>query len=251
MAELTAFSYQPQKTAIHAIDPRLKLFQVAVLSLASLKADFLGLLLLTAVLAAVMSRLRLSLRAVFSEIRYVFLLLIFVCLARAVSTPGTPLLRYPLMAITREGLHDGLLIAWRLLLIVFLGLVLMASSRPADIRGAISRLLSPLSFIPAKRVATMVGLVVRFLPVILNQARETVEALQARGIGRRKNPIYRIKKFALPVAWRTFVGADRLIDAMQARCYSDERSERDFSFSLSDGYVLAGTVCLGLLVAFL
>ncbi len=251
MAELTVFGYRPRITPVHTLDARLKLLMVAGFSLASLSAGPRGLLLLSLLLTGVMLRLGLSLRSVFREIRYVFILLAFVWLARALATPGTAIFNYHSIALTREGLFAGFLVAWRLTAVVFLGLGLVTTTRPAEIRAAIACLLAPLPFIPAGRVATMVGLVVRFLPVIFSQARETAEALRARGIERRKNPVYRIRKLALPMAWRTFAGADRLIDAMQARCYSDERSGHEFSFARRDGYVLAAAGCLCLLVAFI
>ena len=69
------------------------------------------------------------------------------------------------------------------------------------------------------------GLIVRFIPVILNQAKETAEAQRSRCVENRKNTLYRLVRLGIPLIRRTFEQADRLIVAMAARCYSENRTE--------------------------
>jgi energy-coupling factor transporter transmembrane protein EcfT len=71
----------------------------------------------------------------------------------------------------------------------------------------------------------MMGLIARFIPVILNQAKETVEAQRARCVEYRRNPLYRLVRLGVPLIRRTFEQADRLIVAMEARCYSENRTD--------------------------
>ena len=84
----------------------------------------------------------------------------------------------------------------------------------------------------------------RFIPVILHQVRETVEAQKARCVEKRKNPMDRLKKIGLPLLRRTFQTADDLAVAMEARCYSENRTDPEFTANLRDWVVL--TVILGL-----
>jgi energy-coupling factor transporter transmembrane protein EcfT len=63
-----------------------------------------------------------------------------------------------------------------------------------------------MAFIPGKRIATMMSLTTRFVPVILNQANETAEAQRARGVENRKNPVYRLIRLGIPLIRRTFEG---------------------------------------------
>ena len=91
----------------------------------------------------------------------------------------------------------------------------------------------------------MLGLVVRFLPVILFQASEIADAQRARGIERRKNPLIRLMKFTVPLFRRVFLSADELTAAMQARCYSEQRTLPDLAFAWRDGMAV-GT---GMLIA--
>ena len=71
----------------------------------------------------------------------------------------------------------------------------------------------------------MIGLIIRFLPYILDQAKATADAQRARGVENRKNPIYRLIKFVVPLVRRTFENADNLAVAMEARCYSENRTD--------------------------
>ncbi len=253
MAELTAFSFRTGNSLLHGLDARFKLVFLALISFAGLKAYLPGLFILTLALAAVMIHTRLSFLSVLKEIRYFLILLLFVFAARALSTPGVPVLEADLlgktMAVTGEGLYHGTLICWRLILTVLLGLLLVSTTRPSEIRAAIGWFLAPFPFIPEKRVATMIGLTVRFIPLILNQAKETSDAQRARGIENRKNPIYRLTKFAIPLMRRTFEDADKLVIAMEARCYTENRTEPELSAGRADWIALLAVVCLCILIA--
>jgi hypothetical protein len=60
---------------------------------------------------------------------------------------------------------------------------------------------------------------------LLDQAKETAEAQRARCLDNRKNPLDRLVRLGFPLIRRTFEQADRLIVAMEARCYSENRTE--------------------------
>lgn len=238
MPELTPFSYRAGTSALHRLDVRFKLVCLIFISLASLKAYFMPLFLLNLLALLLLLHIRVSLLSVLKEIRYFFILLLFVFTARALSTPGTPVLESAILTVTREGIHDGLLVCWRLLLIVLFGLSLVSSTRPSEIKAGVEWFLNPFPFIPAKRAGTMLGLMMRFIPVILNQAKETADAQRARGIENRKNPVYRLIKFGIPLMRRTFEDADKLIIAMEARLYSENRTGPALSSKKGDWLAL-------------
>jgi energy-coupling factor transporter transmembrane protein EcfT len=123
-----------------------------------------------------------------------------------------------------------------LFLVVLVGLLFVSTTRPSQIKAAVEWFLTPIPFASGKQLATMLGLVMRFVPVILNQARETADAQRARCVENRKNPIYRIKKMGFPLLRRTFENADRLIFAMEARCYNENRTDPDLCFRPKDWF---------------
>lgn len=239
MAELTAFCFRSGQTVAHKLDPRFKLFFMILFSLAGVKAGGYGLALLTAFGFLVIMAVRPPLRAALYELRYFFLFLILVLFARALATPGHAIWSYRFIEITTEGLGSGLLMCWRLLLVVLMGLILVLTARPSEIRAAVEWYLRPVPGIPEKEVSTMMGLIVRFIPLVFDQARETGMARRARAVENCRRPVYRLKTFALPLACRVFEDADRLVTAMEARCYDRDRTDPRLAAGKLDWLALA------------
>ena len=108
--------------------------------------------------------------------------------------------------------------------------------------------LKPVPLIPEKKVAVMMGLILRFVPVILDQARETANAQKARAVENRKNPVFRLIKFGLPLIRRTFERADDLILAMEARAYTEHRTDPQLVAGKRDWIALmvVGLLCMAL-----
>ncbi len=249
MADVTALGYQAGVSVLHQMDMRFKLASMVLCSLATVKAYTVGLGLMTMALVLILIYIRLPLIRLMRELRYFSLLLFIVFVARSLSTPGAPLIQWGFFTVTRQGLHDGALICWRLVAIVLMGLIFVATTRPSGLKAAVEWWLRPVPFIPAPRVAVMISLVLRFTPVILEQARETSEAQKARGIENRKNPLYRLKRLALPLFMRIFITADELALAMDARCYTETRTVSALHATRNDWLILGGVILLcGLMV---
>ncbi len=252
MAGLTAFNYLPGNTFLHVLDVRVKLAALVMLSLTCIRADLTESLMMTLCLLFLFRAIHLSFRSISRELRYFIVLLLIVFLARAFFTPGRPLIGIWSLTMTHQGVSDGILIAWRLFLIIMLSLLFVSSTRPSDIKVAVERLLAIFPFISRKKVAVkvavMMSLILRFIPEIVNQAKETLDAQKARGIENRKNPVYRLIKFAVPLIRRTFENADRLALAMEARCYSENRTDPELVSTQKDLLVFAGVTCFCLII---
>ena len=238
MAELTVFSFQPGTSLLHKLDVRFKLLFLILISLVSLGGGFTGLGILTGLVTALIIYSRLPLKSGFKEFRFFLIFLLLILLARMLTTPGTALIEIKSIAITRPGLMSGVLICWRLVIIALLGYLFVFTTSSSVIKAAVEWFLKPAAFIPGRRIATMMGLIVRFIPVILNQAKETAEAQRARCVEYRKNPLYRLVRLGVPLIRRTFEQADRLIVAMEARCYSENRTDPSLSATRIDWFAL-------------
>lgn len=241
---MTAVGYRPGRSRLHRLDPRVKLAAAVLLSVGAMGAGAAGLLLLSAVLffaawAAGIPPLRFL-----ADLRYFLLLLIAVTLVRAWAVPGPPLVSVWGLTLSRNGVVEGALIAWRLGAVAVVGLLLVATTRTAAIRDALTWLFRPVPWLPEGRIAVMLSLLVRFLPVILLRAGETGDAQRARCVECRRNPVYRLRRFAVPLLRRVFLDADALAAAMDARCYTDHRSPPAFRFSRPDAAALALVLCL-------
>ena len=248
MAELNVLGFHAGNSVLHQFDVRFKLLFLVVISLSSLKAFVPSLSLLTLVLMVALNHAGLSLKMALKDLRYVFLLLLFVFMARSLSVPGLSVVEFKAISITQEGLYEGAIVCWRLVIVIVTGLSFVLTTRSSEIKAAVEWLLKPFPWIPAKRIAIMMSLIVRFLPIIFEQAKKTAEAQQARGVENRKNPLYRLKMFSIPFLRRIFERADKLVFAMEARCYSENRTDYLLSSGVRDWIALVGVVCLCLII---
>ena len=248
MAELSAFNFRPGSSMLHGLDVRFKLLFLVLISLTSLKAYAVSLSVLTLVLVSVLLHAQRSFKIILKAFRYVFVLLMLIFFARALSTAGSAVIEFKAISITREGVYDGAIICWRLMIVLLTTLAIVSTTRPSEIKAAVEWLLNPFPFIPSKRIATMMSLTVRFIPVIFDQANETAEAQRARGIENRKNPVYRLKNLIIPIIRRTFERADKLAVAMEARCYSETRTDPGLCAHSRDWAALFVVICLCLFI---
>lgn len=248
MAELTAFGYQPGNSVFHNLDARFKLLFLISISLASLKSGPLAMFISSLVIFGVLCFLDIKIIRALIELRFFCAMLVLILLARSVSTPGEVILQFKSILISRQGIIDGLMICWRLLFIVFSGLSFISSTRASQIRDGLENLLSPIPLIPQKQIAIMLGLLIRFLPIIFHQARETGDAQRARCVENRKNPVYRLTCLIIPLFRRTFSDADALVIAMEARCFNDKRQTKKMSATGNDWWALLAVLGLNILL---
>lgn len=234
MAELSAFGYRSRDTFLHHRDARGKIVAFICLTISVYGIGFRPLLLWVALTLMVGIRSGLTLVTIWRELKWFLCLLVVVFGARALSTPGETMLTIKCIRITYQGMYDGGLMCLRLFWTALAGLIFVLTTRISEIRAALVWFFRPVPFLPEKRIATMISLLIRFLPVILNQARLNADIQRARGIENRKNPIYRLSKFTVPLMRRIFLAADRLAIAMDARAYSESRTDPEFAFTVTD-----------------
>jgi energy-coupling factor transporter transmembrane protein EcfT len=244
MAASTTFAYQTGSTFLHRLDVRFKLIMLTLFTLASMHAEFVAVFGLACFFICLGFHIRLPFKTAAMEARLFLVLLTVILAFRATSTPGQAVIDIGIVSVTCEGLYAGFMLCLQLVVIMLTGLLFIATTRPAKIKGALEYLLRPLPCIPEKRVAVIMSLMVRFIPVILGQARDTMDAQKARGIENRKNPVYRLVKLALPLGRRTFETADKLSLAMSARCYSENRTPPSFSATRKDWMMLFAVICV-------
>lgn len=238
MAGLNVFVRDRQRRFIDQIDIRCKLLLFVCLNIASLNTGVTGLTILSCFITGIFFYQRIGLRSAFREIRFFLILLIFVFFTRSISLPGRVIYEFGWITISIEGVYNGALFCWRLLTVVFLAIVLMRTSSTMEIKSAIQWYLKPVPAVPEKRIAIMLSLMIRFLPMIIEEAKEVGDAQRSRGVESRKNPIYRISTFAIPLITRIFKSADELAYAMESRCFSENRTDPELHIQTHDLFAL-------------
>lgn len=222
---MTHFDFQSGNTFLHGMDVRFKLVIFIGVNLTVAQSTLMGLSGLTVFLSLTLPSLGISFKKLLIELRLFMLLLLLVFLARAVSETGEPLVSGWLGQVTLQGIQKGAVVCWRLLLIVFLGLLFIRTSRSWEIKAAIQWFLDPIPRVPAQRLSLMFSLMFRFIPMILELQADISEAQQSRLVSLRKNPLFRLKVMTVALLENTFQKVDEMTIAMESRCYSDKRTD--------------------------
>lgn len=239
MGELTVIGFNPGHSVLHQLDPRTKQLLMMGLGVMSLWGNLAFLSALTVLLLVLFYIAGIRMGRLIHETRYFLFFLLFVFGARALTFDSGWI-----PAVSTHAVVEATIVCWRLLLVVCMGVLLMATTRTAHIRAALVWYLKPVPLVNERMAATMVGLVVRFIPVILGQASEISDAQRARCVENNKNPIRRLVRYTIPLLRRVFTSADELAAAMQARCYNDNRTLPDLCLSRRDGMALLAGFCI-------
>ncbi len=243
---MNPFEFKPGTSLPHTLDPRTKLFLVCLTSLSLLSSGLTACLICLALFMVLLKQVGVSPLALVKQLKYFLFFLGLIILVRALTIPGDALVSLFDTTLTRQGLTQGGLVALRFFLVMVLGLVFSASTSPADLKAAIQWVLTPIPFVPEKRVGMMISLSLRFLPMIMNQANETNQAIQARCGRQQKNPIKRMIHLTLALMRKTILSADSLALAMEARCYTETRTDPKLSPSPKDPLAIIVGICLSL-----
>ena len=145
MGELTAIGFTPGQSCVHRLDPRTKQAIMMGLSVAGAGAGFPFLIILSLILVALFRAADLKIMRLVREIRYFLFFLVIVFLVRAVSLDS----RW-VPTVTLSAASDGLLVCWRLLAVVLMGILLVATTRIAHIRAALVWFMAPIPGINEK-----------------------------------------------------------------------------------------------------
>ncbi|MBW2514053.1 MAG: energy-coupling factor transporter transmembrane protein EcfT, partial [Deltaproteobacteria bacterium] len=246
MTTLTPFLYRQGNSILHVLDARFKIVLMVMFSLSLLHASPLGLSALTLLLALLFLHIRVPLLSVIAELRYFFILLLVVFTLRLILTKGDPLVTVMWISLSKQGAMEGAMVCWRLLMVVLLGFLFISTTRISAIKTSVQHLLAPVPFIPEKRLATMMGLIVRFIPVIFQKTHDISQAQKARCVELKKNPLYRLESFVMPLMRGVFQDADKLAMAMIARCYHENQPLETLAACKKDWLALAsgGLFCI-------
>ena len=251
MAEVAFFHYFPQNSRIHRMDARLKLLCMLLLSVAATFASSVReYAFLTLALCGLIGFARLPFGALLKDMRLFAVLILTLVIANAFFVPGNPPPYLPLPGVSQEGLVTGLNFAWRLTLILMLCMVMTGTTSLLTFKNVVEWYLRPIPFVPAARVATMMNLTFVLFPVIFDKYAEMMAAQKARCVELRKNKIKRILFTAVPLLSQTLRKADEIAYAMEARCYSEERTQAIFETKPQDWLFTAICFSIFLVIIF-
>lgn len=219
---------------LYRLDPRTKLLlQLAVVGVAYLKTEPLPLVILSGLIGGSLLMNQISIRHLVFELRYLIGFLSIAPIIGAVHL-GTPW--FELSGAIPPGLA-----AYRVFLLVVVGLVIVRTTRDRELQAAIRW------FIPGRLgqvIALGVVLVLQFLPVIRSEIDRTMTAVSLRG-GAARPVSERIRLIGIVVLVRLFDRTDRVSQALKSRCLSWNPTPVELRFSRID--IIGGGLILWLL----
>ncbi|MFT5701475.1 MAG: biotin transport system permease protein [Desulforhopalus sp.] len=251
MARVTVFSYKKGNSLLHRLDPRFKLFYMVLLSMGTLSSGFVGLIITTLLIFTVLLAAQVNILGVPRELKVFPVFLLFILVTRSLTTPGEAIFSVSFLTPTHEGLLLGLHFCWRLTLVVLISLGFIVSTTSNQIKAAVEFYFGMIPGVPEKRISTMLSLLIRFIPIIMSQVQDTIDAQNARCVELRKNPVYRLVKLTIPLLHRIFLNGDQLAIAMTSRCYTEDRTGLDLYSSRLDWLSLPVLIFLTILMQFI
>ena len=243
--------YIPTGSLVHRLDPRGKLFMLLLLVSAAFAADTVpSWTCCAAVLLALVSLARLPWGAVLRSARPIFFLAAFTFVFNVL-----PFLwkgDFSLYALLQGGFA-----ALRLLLLMFFSVLLPLTTAPLELADGVEELLRPLARFgfPAHECAMMIGMALRFIPLLMTETDRVMKAQLSRGARLDQGGLIRRVLAFLPVLIPLFIiifrRADEMALAMEARGYRGGEGRtrlRPLSWRKSDtGAVL---LCAGFVTLF-
>lgn len=224
--DITIGQYFPGKSAIHKMDPRIKiLLSILYIVMLFVADNMWGLLLgvLFGFAAYLISRIPLSM--IWKSMKPVVPIVIFTAVLNLFLSTGDPLWQWKFLKITKEGIETAVFMSVRILCLIAGTSLLTYTTSPIALTDGIERLLSPLKKIklPVHELAMMMTIALRFIPTLLEEADKIMKAQMARGADFESGNLLARAKAMVPLLVPLFVSAFRragdLAMAMESRCY--------------------------------
>ena len=227
LKNVTMGQYYPVDSAVHRLDPRMKLILTILFIVAVFMShSFAGYLLLLGFLFFVCRMSNVPFRFMLKGLRPLRMIIILTFLLNLFFTPGKDLwISVWVIRIYREGFMQAVFYSLRLAFLVAGTSLLTLTTSPIALSDGIEKLLSPLKVIrfPAHELAMMMTIALRFIPTLLEETDKIMKAQMARGADFESGNLLVRAKAMVPLLVPLFVSAFRragdLAMAMESRCY--------------------------------
>lgn len=221
-------AYQSQHSIVHSLDARIKIAFILVFSISIFfLQSFIGLAIFLCISVLSLVAARIPIKQSLVSLRPLSFILLFMFFANALGmNADIPLINT--FGFSYEGIWNGAFYALRIMMLVFMSLVLTATSTVNELSEALNWYLSFLRpfKVPVDDLITTISIAIRFIPLTFAEFNRVVYAQKSRGLDFESGSIIRRIKAYLPVFIPMFVGLFKrsydLADAMDSRCYRGE-----------------------------
>lgn len=217
-ANITLGQYIPTGSFIHKLDPRAKLFSLLFIISAIFPAkSTLALAFWSALFVFLVYVSKISWHIILRAARPVLFLVVFTFIFNLIATSFSQNFT--------QGLIRALFTSSRLLLLMLFAVMLPLTTAPLELSDGLDALLQPLEGIgfPAHESAMMIGMALRFIPLLMQETDKIIRAQLSRGARLDQGNIFRRVMAFIPVLIPLFIiifrRADEIALAMEARGY--------------------------------
>ena len=225
--DITIGQYYPAESAIHKLDPRVKLFSTLIYIIALFCfRGVVGFVIITAALAAVIKISKVPFKFMVKGLKAIVILLLITGVFNLLFTPGDiTIWSLGPFKLTDAGISNAILMVLRLIYLILGTSLMTLTTTPNQLTDGLEKALGPLNkiHVPVHAIAMMMSIALRFIPILIEETDKIMKAQMARGADfENKNLIKRVKSY-VPILVPLFISAFRragdLAMAMEARCY--------------------------------
>ena len=210
--------YVPTGSLIHRLDPRAKLFSLLLLISSIFPSKgVIALAFWVIVLGIVIKASRISWRIVLRAAQPVMFLVVFTLVFNVIAALWS--------SNVVLGMLKALFTSSRLLVLMIFAVLLPLTTAPLELADGLDALLSPLGRFgfPAHESAMMIGMALRFIPLLMQETDKIIRAQLSRGARLDQGNIFQRVRAFMPVLIPLFIiifrRADEIAVAMEARGY--------------------------------
>ena len=215
---ITLGQYIPTGSFIHRLDPRAKLFSLLFIISAIFPAkNIFALAFWTALFVLIVYASKISWHIILRAARPVLFLVVFTFVFNLIAVSFSKNFT--------QGLIRAAFMSARLLLLMLFAVMLPLTTAPLELADGLDALLRPLERIgfPAHESAMMIGMALRFIPLLMQETDKIIRAQLSRGARLDQGNIFRRVMAFIPVLIPLFIiifrRADEIALAMEARGY--------------------------------
>ena len=202
LKDITIGQYYPSESAVHNLDPRLKILLTLVYIVAIFFIKnfwgFLSLAVLTILLAKAS---KIPLKFLLKGLKPLLVLMSVTALLNLFMTDGKILWQWGILRITQEGIVMSLFMLFRIVFLVMGTSFLTYTTTPITLTAGIESLLKPFSKVglPAHEIAMMMSIALRFIPTLIEETDKIMAAQKARGAALSEGNILQRAKALIPI----------------------------------------------------
>lgn len=219
LADVTIGQYYSADSIVHHLDPRVKIrFVLLYILMLLIDRTFILFGLLTIVFVLICALSKVPFTHIFKGCLGIVITITVFSAINIFTTQGELLFSIGSAVITKEGIIKFILVAWRMLLMIFMSSILMYTTTPSQLTDGFEK-----CFHLSGGIAMGITIALRFISILFEELDRIMKAQTSRGASIKekgiKNKINGLKHILVPLFQNSINRASNLGEAMDARCY--------------------------------